>query len=91
MDTIISAIENKKVLQFSYHGTQRTVEPHLCGYNTNGKLTLSAWQLTGTGEGWRDFVIPEISNPAETGATFSATRPGYNKNDSTMSRILARV
>ncbi|MGV2127324.1 WYL domain-containing protein [Agrobacterium vitis] len=91
MDAITSAITNKQVLEFSYHGTKRTVEPHLYGYSTAGKLTLSAWQLAGTGEGWRDFIIPEISQLRETGATFHATRPGYNRLDKTMSRILVRV
>lgn len=89
---ICAAIKDRHVLAFSYKGTTRQVEPHLLGYDSEGHLTLSAWQLTGgSGKGFRDFHVDTILGPRTTGACFSGPRPGYNPNDSTMMRIVCRI
>lgn len=88
---ICAAIKNKDVVRFTYSGTIRKVEPHLLGYDADGDLTLSAWQLVGTGIGWRDFHVSKIVGLTTTGQTFLRARSGYNHNDQTLVRIVCRL
>ncbi|UIY30445.1 hypothetical protein LZK73_07645 [Neorhizobium galegae] len=44
-----------------YKDTRRRVRPHILGYVGEGELALSAWQMAGTGVGWRLFHVDEIS------------------------------
>lgn len=91
-DFICTAIANRSVIEFQYKGQSRTVEPHLLGVDSDGDVTLSAWQLSGgSGQGFRDFHVSKLSGPSTTGATFSGPRPGYNPNDSTLVRIICRL
>ena len=84
-------IGNRDVITFNYKGHPRRVEPYLLGYDKDGGLTLSAWQLSGgSGTGWRNFHVSKISGIATTAYNFSQTRQGYNRYDSTMSQILCR-
>jgi predicted DNA-binding transcriptional regulator YafY len=89
--TICGAIAAREILTFRYSGTVRTVEPHLLGYDGDGDLTLSAWQLSGTGVGWRDFHVSRLSELAITGDTFSGARQGYNPQDETIARVVCRL
>ena len=93
MDRIIcEAIKGLHCLTFYYKGKLRTVEPHLLGYDSDGDLTLSAWQLSGgSGQDFRDFHVSKISGLTTSHSTFVGPRPGYNPNDSTMSRVLCRI
>lgn len=92
MNTICDAIRDRAVLRFTYKGSVRTVEPHLLGYDSDGDLTLSAWQLSGgSGQNWRDFHVAKLSGIARTGSHFSGPRPGYNPNDRTLDRIVCRL
>ena len=89
---ICAAIGDQSVLEFLYKGTSRSVEPHTLGYNGKGILTLCAWQLTGgSGEDWRDFHLNGISELRVTDRKFIRARPGYNPNDTTMTRVLCRL
>lgn len=90
MTTIFSnAIKAKSVVSFNYDGTRRVVEPHQLGYDHDGDLTLSAWQLSGgSGVDFRDFHIAKTSAPTITEQHFSGARPGYNPRNRKMSRVL---
>jgi predicted DNA-binding transcriptional regulator YafY len=91
-EAICNAIAKRLVISFNYTGKPRTVEPHTLGYDRDGDLTLSAWQLSGgSGTGWRDFHFKKISGFALTGSQFPGARPGYNPNDSTLTRIICRL
>ncbi|WP_421725471.1 WYL domain-containing protein [Bauldia sp.] len=88
-DLLCRAIKDRCTLTFTYHGSAREAEPHIVGYDSDGDLTLSAWQSSGgSGEGWRDFHVSKLSGLAITQQTFSGPRPGYNRNDRTLSRIV---
>jgi predicted DNA-binding transcriptional regulator YafY len=92
MNTICEAIKNQKLISFFYKNRTRIVEPHLVGYDKDGDLTLSAWQLQGgSGQGWRDFHISKLRALTITDKTFSGPRTGYNPHDSTLSRIVCRL
>lgn len=88
---ICSAIRSRCIIEFYYSGRLRRVEPHLLGYDSDGDLTLSAWQLSGTGSGWRDFHVSKLSALSTTAETFSGARPGYNPRDETIDRVVCRL
>jgi predicted DNA-binding transcriptional regulator YafY len=88
---IANAIKRRRVIQFRYKLQVRQVEPHLLGYPKGSDLTLSAWQITGTKPGWRDFPISKMTELTPTDRRFASARQGYNPNDKTMSRIVARL
>jgi hypothetical protein len=91
-DTICKAIETHVEISFQYKGVRRTVEPHAVGFDKNGKLKLSAWQLSGgSGVGWRDYDLTLMTGITVTKDNFANPRPGYNPNDSTLSRIVCRL
>ncbi|HEY2011302.1 MAG TPA: WYL domain-containing protein [Rhizomicrobium sp.] len=89
-EMLITAIRDRKIVEFVYKNEIRYVEPHLLGRNQTGTLTLSAWQTSGK-VGWRAFSVEKISALHLTGDVFAASRPGYNPNDSTMQEILCRL
>ena len=89
---ICDAIRERKLLSFLYQGKRREVEPHLLGYDSDGDLTLSAWQLSGgSGQGWRDFHVSKLSGPTKSLTRFLGARPGYNPNDRTLRQIVCRL
>ncbi len=91
-DTICNAIREQKLLSFMYSGRRREIEPHLLGYDSDGDLTLSAWQLEGgSGRGWRDFHVSKLSGLTIGLTGFSGARQGYNPNDETIARIVCRL
>ena len=64
--TIIDAIDAKKMLKFDYHDHERIVEPHVYGIKDN-KKSLQAYQTDGTSSSgglpqWRRMFIDEISS-----------------------------
>lgn len=90
-DQLCEAIRTRSAISFIYKGSARTVEPHLVGFDDDGDLTLSAWQLTGgSGSGWRDFHVSNMSGLSTTGEHFQGPRKGYNPNDRTIDRIVCR-
>ena len=87
--TICAAIRSKSIITFVYDGAVRTVEPHQLGFDHDGDLTLSAWQLSGgSSVDWRDFHIANASGLTTTGRHFSGPRLGYNPNNKKMKQIL---
>lgn len=89
---ISAAIRAKRVIQFRYKGAIRRVEPHALGYDQGNVLTLSAWQLSGgSGQEFRDFHVDKLSGLSTTEQTFASARRGYNPNDPTLSRVVARL
>ncbi|WP_294324487.1 hypothetical protein [uncultured Chryseobacterium sp.] len=94
--TIINAIENRNLLEFSYDGHHRVVEPHTFGVSTKGNDSLSAYQVEGTSDqgivpDWKLFTVTKIMGLKKSDKTFSGTRPGYTKGDSRMSKIYAEL
>lgn len=89
---LINAISQKSLLEFSYKGEFRLVEPYLLGFNQTETLTLSAWQLDGrSGIGWRAYHVHKMSNLIILADKFKGIRDSYNPNDSTMVQIICAV
>ena len=94
---ICEAIKNKRVIEFSYKGHGRVVEPHCYGIHkdTNNEV-LCAYQAGGyssSGEKppWRLYIISEMSGIVVTDNQFENSRDGYIKNDSRMSKIFCQI
>lgn len=91
-EIVCDAIRNMAVLEFTYDGKKRRVEPHIIGYDGDGDLKLSAWQLSGgTAPGWRLFLVSSAAGLATTGERFALARPGYNPHDRAFRQVLARL
>ena len=90
-DIIDEAIERKRMLHLDYHGTARTVMPHILGYAGTGQLSLSAYQISGTGNGWRMFHLDETSKVDIAGKGFGRPRHDYNADDPAFDEIIARL
>ncbi len=93
---ICAAIKSQAVVEFYYDGGFRTVEPHCHGISTAGNEVLRGYQTGGYSRSgnpvdWKLFVVAEISHLRQTGATFSANRPGYNPADRGMRSVHCHV
>ena len=94
--TICRAIHDRAVLQFSYDGRSRIVEPFCHGVSTAGYDVLRAYQIGGHSESgsaprWRLYRVSEMSGLCRTGNTFAGIRPGYNPQDQQMLRVYCHV
>lgn len=96
MQEIAGAIRNSQTINLWYNGGMRTVEPHCCGYGTDGQELLRCWHVSGHSQSgkqpwWRLFRLDEMRN-VTIGEAFSGTRPGYNPHsDKHIPRIVAKL
>lgn len=91
-DVLAQAIEERRVVTFTYDGFLRVVEPFLLGTTTAGRPALRAYQTaggsrSGTVPGWHLFSLDKIVGITMTPTTFSGVRDGYNPADKGMSAI----
>jgi hypothetical protein len=89
--TITDAIQRKRILRLDYHGVSRTVMPHILGHDGKGHLALSAYQVGGTGNGWRMFHVDEANEITLTEKGFGSPRHDYNPDDPAFGSILAQL
>lgn len=93
---IKEAIENKKVIEFTYKNDLRIVEPFVLGVSSTGKVSLRAYQIGGFSTdsnniGWKMFSVDNINNLRVKADSFIGMREHYNPNDSALNPIFARV
>lgn len=80
MNQIIQqAIASKKLMEFTYSGHPRLIEPHVLGINA-GVIQVLGYQVGGSsGSGgipeWRRFDLLKISRLKVSTQTFSGRRP----------------
>ena len=79
---ICAAIAKRTVVQFTYNGGARMVEPHSHGTSTQGHEVLRGYQISGASDsgepvGWKLFKIENIVDFQETSQRFSGARQGY--------------
>jgi predicted DNA-binding transcriptional regulator YafY len=91
--TIVDAIRDQKVLEFSYNGQPRIVEPQTYGISTAGHPILRGYQrsggsVSGYTKGLRLFELRKISHLRESGERFTEARPEHNPKDSAMSKVI---
>lgn len=88
---IADAIKRKRMLHLDYHGKTRTVMPHILGYAGIGNLALSAYQVSGTGNGWRMFSLDETNKVDIADKGFSRPRHDYNPDDPAFDKVVAQL
>ena len=83
MQILCDAINQKKCIELEYGGHKRVVEVHLVGRDTATRIEHAVvWQVSGgsnsgTEQGWKDFHINNISNPAIIDLASHAPRDDY--------------
>lgn len=92
---IMSAIKEMKVLELTYKGHRRVVEPHAYGRDQDGDEIIRCYQVAGgsaSGEttGWKVLKLSLIASLRITEKNF-LIRSDYRRNDSRMILIFCQV
>ena len=83
-DQLTAAIEQRKIVEFTYGGHARRVQPAAFGVgNRKGKDTLHAYQVGGSSQRggiphWRNFHVEGISGLTVLDEVFGPNPPGFN-------------
>lgn len=79
-DTIMHALEERRVLQITYAGTEpRTIQPHAIVRKPDGTELLEAYQVkgfttTGMEHGWKHFDLGRVDRIEVKNETFEPRR-----------------
>jgi hypothetical protein len=84
--SIRSFAKGRRVLQITYEGKIRLVEPHAYGIDEEDHELLRAWQLSPLPDDWRTFRVDKAAYIAIADICFSQPRPGYKRNDAAMKK-----
>ena len=84
---LCGAISQMRLIRFWYDDPApgyRIVEPHMVAYNRRNNLALSGWFLGGEsasgGQGWREYLLENISSLSVLEEQFAQPRPGYKRD-----------
>ena len=95
LDTLINAIRNRMVIEFTYTGIRRIGLPAAVGVSRNGKTVLCIYQTGGEhntpGHDWNLCLVDELSDVVVTKDTFLEDPPNYRKGDKRMVEIYAEL
>ena len=94
--TIIKAIEERRLMSFTYDNLPRVVEPHLYGVTHKNKEVLRCYQVDGEGiapggSHWLLIAAARIFDLTLLEGTFSEARPEYRRDDPDMRTIYAQI
>lgn len=84
-DLICRAIRNRRLIEFTYEGATRVVEPHQLGKHPRGLLILSAYWVGGysrsmdTLNRWRFYLVSRMSCVVILDELFPGERIGYKR------------
>lgn len=91
---IIEAIEKQNIIEFSYEGKLRVVEPHCYGKTTAGNEAIRAYQTDGYSSsgkmGWKLYDLGKADSIEVSDDTFK-TRSDYKSGDKGMSEIYTEI
>lgn len=93
---IFEAIEHRHLMQFTYEGYFRIIEPHMYGSDADGVDLLCGFQLAGADElgkhnGWHKFEVAKISDLTCLATRYPGPRPPYRLHSKTFKRIYCQV
>jgi hypothetical protein len=96
---LCAAINARRVIEFSYHGGYRTVEPYALGITMRGDAdneSLICYQTGGQndldqGGGWKLYRVSEMEEIKLSREQFPGNRPGYDPDNIDMVEIVCRV
>jgi hypothetical protein len=80
---LIRAVQEHRVVELTYQGHQRTVEPHIVGLHEAGEPVLYGYQIGGTSRsgsipGWRTLIVTEIEDLELTDQRFPGPRGDFD-------------
>ena len=85
-DQLTAAIEQRKIVTFTYEGLSRRVQPAAYGVgNRKGKDTLHAYQIGGESQRggiphWRNFHVEKMTGLTVLDEVFGPNPPGFSGN-----------
>ncbi len=90
------AVNKRCVLEFTYQGHHRVVEPHAYGLSRQHNEVIRCYQTGGTSSSdtlpcWRLMEIAQIRDLVVSDKHFVGTRPGYARGDMHMSTIFCEL
>ena len=94
--TICDAIHHRCLLEFTYQGHHRIVEPHAYGLNRTGNEVMRCYQTGGTSRSgkvpaWRLMRVDQIKSLTVTGEHFVGGHPEYKRGNKDMSTIFCEL
>lgn len=84
-DQLTTAIQQRKIVTFTYQGRERRVQPAAYGIgNRKGKDTLHAYQIGGDSSRggiphWRNFHVEQIESLTVLDEVFGPNPPGFHE------------
>ena|ERR1700722_13314575 len=93
---IFEAIEHRNLLQFTYEGFFRIIEPHMYGSNAASVDLLCGFQIAGTDElgkhnGWHKFEMSKINDLSCLPTKYRGPRHPYRLHSKTFKRIYCQA
>jgi hypothetical protein len=94
-ERLVRAVLERRMVDLTYEGQHRVVEPHLVGIHQAGEAILSGFQTGGfsrSGDlpGWRTFIIAKIESVEPREDSFEP-RLDYNRAAPVMTEVFARA
>jgi predicted DNA-binding transcriptional regulator YafY len=95
-ERLVRAIQEHRLVGFTYQGRERVVEPHLLGLHEAGEPMLVAYQTAGTSRtgdvpGWRTFITTSMEDVTVLDQTFPGPRSDMRASAAPMLEIFARA
>jgi hypothetical protein len=96
VETIYSAMAQRRRLRGVYNGGPRLLEPHVFGVSRSGHPLLRVFQVSGhsassVAVGWKLLRVEDLTDLAVTEERFAEPRPEYNPDDAAMATIHCRI
>jgi hypothetical protein len=92
---IYTAVHGRRLLEFVYRGYKRGVEPYAYGVDAGGQPILRAYQVLGKSDSgvpaWKLFRVEEMTELKLLDDTFEEPKPGYMRNDPSMTKIYCEL
>ena len=83
-ETLCSAVRDCRIVEFTYEGHKRRVEPYVVWKDSTADWQLGGWSLgfskSGTEPPWRCYNLDRIHDVQVTDDAFDGGRDGYNRN-----------
>ena len=94
-DVLITAINNREEVSFTYSGLQRVAQPAAIGVSTKGNVIFRCYQTEGghitPGHEWDLCTVAKIQNLQIMGKHFQDNPAGYKRGDQAMTQIYAQL
>lgn len=95
LHTLVQSINETKQVSFIYNDVRRTAAVHILGFNKDGRAAIRAYQFfspnTDLNEGFKLFMLSEITGLILLPDKTFTRRPGFRKSDSYFKAVVATL